>query len=51
MTHEPPFDMPPFDMAEYRRRQAARARVMGLGLVALAALIFFVTIAKMGLAQ
>ncbi|MEQ1687565.1 MAG: hypothetical protein ABL874_03230 [Sphingopyxis sp.] len=44
-------DTPPFDMDEYRRRQAARTRIMGLGLIALAVLIFFVTIAKIGLAQ
>ena len=40
-----------FDIDEYRRRQQARARIMGMGLVALVVLIFFVTIAKMGLAQ
>lgn len=51
MTQESQADVPPFDMAEYRRRQAARTRIMGLGLIALAALIFFVTIAKIGLAQ
>lgn len=43
-------EVPPFDMDEFRRRQKARARVTGLALLALAALIFFVTIAKMQLA-
>lgn len=38
-------------MDEYRRRQAMRARIMGVGLLALVVLIFAVTIAKMGLAS
>ena len=42
-------DQPPFDEAEYRRRQKARARMMAVGLFALVILIFFVTIAKMEL--
>ena len=41
----------PFDIEELRRRQKGRARIMGLGLLALAALFFFITIAKMGLAN
>lgn len=41
----------PFDLAELRRRQKSRSRIMGVGLVALAALFFFITIAKMGLAH
>ena len=43
-------DLPPdFDMTEYRRRQKKRAQIMGLALLALAALFFFITIAKIGL--
>lgn len=41
----------PFDIDEFRRRQRTRSRIMGLGLVAFAVLIFFVTIAKMELFQ
>lgn len=41
----------PFDLDELRRRQKSRARITGLGLLALAALFFFITIAKMGLAN
>jgi hypothetical protein len=37
----------PFDQKEYQRRQRARANIMGLGLAGLAALFFFITIAKM----
>jgi hypothetical protein len=45
-------DVPPdFDVEEYRRRQRSRSRVMGLGLLGLAALFFFITIAKIGLAS
>lgn len=44
---EPPHD--PLDVTEVRRRQAARAKVMGIGLFALAALFFAITIAKIGL--
>ena len=39
--------LPPFDEAEYRRRQKARARLMAICLASLVVLIFFVTIAKM----
>lgn len=43
-------DLPPdFDMVEYRRRQKKRAQIMGAALLALAALFFFITIAKIGL--
>jgi hypothetical protein len=48
MTNDPDA---PFDMDEYRRRQRARVNIMGLGLVAFVVLIFFVTIAKIGLLQ
>ena len=41
----------PFDLAELRRRQKSRSRIMGLGLIGLAALFFFITIAKMGIAS
>lgn len=41
----------PIDVAELRRRQKSRTRIMGILLVALVALIYGVTIAKMGLAQ
>jgi hypothetical protein len=41
----------PLDVAEVRRRQAARARVMGVGLFALAALFFAITIAKIGILE
>ncbi len=41
----------PIDIAELRRRQRSRANIMALGLVGFVALIFFVTIAKMGLLQ
>jgi hypothetical protein len=37
------------DVAELRRRQAARSRVMGIALFALAALFFAITIAKIGI--
>lgn len=37
----------PPDMEEYRRRQKARSKVMGLLLGGLALLFFFITIAKM----
>lgn len=39
----------PLDVAEVRRRQAARSKVMGIGLFALAALFFAITIAKIGI--
>lgn len=41
----------PIDVAELRRRQHARARVMGWMLGGLAILFFAITIAKLGLAQ
>jgi hypothetical protein len=45
---EPVNDTPePFDEAEYRRRQRARANLMALLLGGLAVLFFFITIAKM----
>lgn len=40
---------PQFDLVEYRKRQAARAKVMGIMLAAFAVLFFFITIAKMQL--
>ena len=40
---------PPFDEAEYRRRQKQRSRLTGLLLGALALLFFFITIAKIGI--
>lgn len=46
-----PAETPEFDMVEYRRRQRTRANIMAIGLVAFVALVFFVTIAKMGLLQ
>ncbi len=57
MTDEPvlppPSPAPPplsaAETAEYRRRQAARSRIMGVALVALALLFFFVTLAKTAL--
>lgn len=43
-------DLPPdFDLVEYRRRQKKRTQIMGAALLALAALFFFITIAKIGL--
>ena len=43
-------DLPPdFDLVEYRRRQKTRARIMGAALLALAALFFLITIARIGL--
>lgn len=43
-------DMPqPFDLEELRRRQKMRSRITGVGLLALAALFFLITIAKMSL--
>ena len=47
MSEDP--DLQPLDVAEVRRRQAARAKVMGIILFALAALFFAITIAKIGL--
>jgi hypothetical protein len=47
MSDEP--QTPPLDVAEVRRRQAARAKVMGIALFALAGLFFAITIAKIGL--
>lgn len=44
-----PLHAAPLDTAEVRRRQAARSRIMGLGLLALAALFFAITIAKIGI--
>jgi hypothetical protein len=47
MTDLPPnIDPAPLDMDEYRRRQRDRSRIMGLALLGLVVLIFFVTIAK-----
>ena len=40
----------PFDLVELRRRQKSRSRIMGVSLLSLAALFFFITIAKLGLA-
>ncbi len=40
----------PLNSAEVRRRQQARARVMGLALLGLAVLIFAITIVKIKLA-
>ncbi|MCJ7421023.1 hypothetical protein [Sphingomicrobium astaxanthinifaciens] len=40
---------PPFDQDEYRRRQRERARIMAILLLAFVALVFGITIAKMGL--
>lgn len=42
-------DDPQFDIVEYRKRQASRAKVMALLLAAFAVLFFFITIAKMQL--
>jgi accessory gene regulator protein AgrB len=39
----------PFDMEEFRARQKARSRIMGVALLALAALFFLITIAKLSL--
>lgn len=52
MTDETPTtgEQAGFDMDEFRRRQRSRSRIMGISLMALVALIFFVTLAKMGLA-
>ena len=45
-------DLPPdFDIVEYRRRQKNRAQIMGACLLALAALFFFITIARIGMAS
>ncbi len=37
----------PFDEKEYRRRQRSRANMMGLMLVGLCFLFFFITLARM----
>lgn len=42
-------DDPQFDIVEYRKRQASRARLMAALLAAFAVLFFFITIAKMQL--
>lgn len=42
-------DDPQFDIVEYRRRQAARAKLMAVLLAAFVVLLFFITIAKMQL--
>jgi hypothetical protein len=47
MTDERPLSRE--ETEEVRRRQQSRARVMGLGLAALAVLFFAITIAKIGL--
>ena len=45
-------DLPPdFDIDEFRRRQRVRSRITGVALVALAVLFFFITVAKIGVAQ
>ncbi len=48
-------DMPPppdgFDQVEYQRRQRSRARIMAVALIALVALFYFITIAKIGMAS
>ncbi len=49
MTEEP--TKPPFDEAEYRRRQRRRANLMAWLLGALAILFFLITIAKMQIFQ
>ena len=41
----------PFDLEELRRRQKSRSRIMGICLIGLAALFFFITIAKIGIAS
>jgi len=47
MTDEIPPEQPPFDEAEYRRRQRSRANLMGWILGGLAFLFFFITMARM----
>ena len=47
MTDPVPDAPEPFDEAEYRRRQRARANLMAVLLVCLALLFFFITIAKL----
>ncbi len=49
MTNEP--NLEPFDEAEYRRRQRARANLMAWLLGGLAVLFFFITIAKLTILQ
>lgn len=46
-------DLPetPFDVEELRRRQRSRSRITGLALLALAALFFLITIAKLSINQ
>lgn len=41
----------PDEIAEIRRRQRSRANITALGLVGFVILVFFVTMAKMGLLQ
>ena len=42
-------DQPHYDEAEIRRRQKERARITAIGLFAFAALVFGITIAKLGI--
>ena len=42
-------DPQPFDEAEVRRRQKERSRIMALGMLAFVALVFGITIAKLGI--
>ena len=53
MTDETPPEIqePPFDEAEYRRRQRSRANLMAWILGGLAVLFFLITIAKMQVFQ
>ena len=46
-----PIDRPPYTVEEtavIRKRQAARSRVMGVALVGLCILFFFMTVVKVG---
>lgn len=46
-----PIDRPPYTVEEtaiIRKRQAARSRVMGVALVGLCVLFFFITVVKVG---
>ena len=42
-------DMQPLDETEVRRRQKERNRIMAVGLFAFVALVFGITIAKLGI--
>lgn len=37
-----------FDVAELRRRQKSRARIMGMALLALVALVYLITMVRVG---